>query len=1181
MSRWKNSSRSVKFAVVASVMLAASFQIPIPAASAAPLAEHSAQSDISDGLAGMRAHAVAAGDVNGDGWVDVFVGTFADRPVEEYAVRGAAGPAPDRLLLGGPSGFRIDSTFPGALGRTSGAAFADLDGDGDLDLVILRQPRSGARSSAPSVVLRNTGGRFSQAAVLDAARGLRSVAVLDYDADGRLDLLLVEDRFSGGSSVLLRNGGGFRFTDATAAASLPSDIHGLGVVAADLNGDSRTDLFVGGSNRLFVARGAGFREVNGPFEWLTFGDEDDVAGVAAGDVDRDGRIDLVLGHHFNSTLDDGQLVSVRLYLNRGNDVFGNPIYEDTTVAAGLVGMPTKAPHVELVDLDSDGLLDIVTSASSDGGSTPAIFYQRAGTTPTFTAPQGLGATQYWVAGAIFDADRNGTRDVFVAEWEPAISSKLLSGPGRNGNWLDVEIGQTGAAGVGAVVEVFQPGRLGNTSRRIATMPIVASTGYGSGAVPIAQIGVGAWGSVDLRITMPNNGKVITRSRIAANRTLTISASEAGGPGQITSAAPSLPGVELIRYDRPTYAGKPWTQWGQGLVLSDGRFVSAIGDHLGADGNSFIYVYSPTTKRLSLAGDVLSAVPHNPGSWGYGKVHGQMVQTDSRTVVFATYWGNRTGLTYGGTYQGDYLMKFDTTTQRISPLGVPIPGRGIPSLDSHGGLVYGEAVEPVTDTGEFFVYNPSTRKLVTRTSDPSHDGFRGMAVMNDGTAYIATAGPSMLKYSPVTGRLTTHSAQLPAGWLRATTDPDASGTVYGVTRRPERFVSISSNGSVRDLGAAPGYITTLALDGNRVLFMPGAHGSAHDDGAALMSFDTRTGEQHVLAELNPVAEAQLGLTLGGTYSLAIDRARNRLFVGLNAGPSRDDPWGEVVLAVIDLVTLGSHAPSYPPGYCGPTVNPTPTPTESSAAGYWVLDASGKVLAFGADHHGDLTTGEPALANGVSAVGLAKSPSGLGYWIVDSTGTVSAYGDAQHLGDASELDLKAPIVSIAAHPTANGYWLLGEDGGVFTFGAAEFHGSTGALTLNAPVTAIAATSDGAGYWLLATDGGVFTFGTAVFRGSTGALKLNAPVTSMAVRGDGLGYWLIATDGGVFGFDAPFVGSIPGTGLCNAPGAVALAPTNSGAGYYTLLDDGGVFTFGDAMFRGADPKLVPAPVDIDVAG
>ena len=67
----------------------------------------------------------------------------------------------------------------------------------------------------------------------------------------------------------------------------------------------------------------------------------------------------------------------------------------------------------------------------------------------------------------------------------------------------------------------------------------------------------------------------------------------------------------------------------------------------------------------------------------------------------------------------------------------------------------------------------------------------------------------------------------------------------------------------------------------------------------MAVDTRSGEQSVLVELNQLAEDQLGLTLGGSYSVAFDPKARVLYVGLNAGETRDDPWGEVVLAVITL------------------------------------------------------------------------------------------------------------------------------------------------------------------------------------------------------------------------------------------------------------------------------------------
>ena len=44
-------------------------------------------------------------------------------------------------------------------------------------------------------------------------------------------------------------------------------------------------------------------------------------------------------------------------------------------------------------------------------------------------------------------------------------------------------------------------------------------------------------------------------------------------------------IDLAIYPHPDYEGNPWSQWGQGIVAPTGRYYSAIGDHLGADGNS--------------------------------------------------------------------------------------------------------------------------------------------------------------------------------------------------------------------------------------------------------------------------------------------------------------------------------------------------------------------------------------------------------------------------------------------------------------------------------------------------------------------------------------------------------------------------------------------------------------------
>jgi hypothetical protein len=159
-------------------------------------------------------------------------------------------------------------------------------------------------------------------------------------------------------------------------------------------------------------------------------------------------------------------------------------------------------------------------------------------------------------------------------------------------------------------------------------------------------------------------------------------------------------------------------------------------------------------------------------------------------------------------------------------------------------------------------------------------------------------------------------------------------------------------------------------------------------------------------------------------------------------------------------------------------------------------------------------------------MAASPVGNGYWLVTADGKVYPYGGAASHGDASTLDLYAPIVAMAATPDGKGYWLAAQDGGVFAFGDARFAGSAGSIRLAQPIVGMAATADGKGYWLVAADGGIFCYGDAPFYGSAGNLKLFSAVVGMAVGPGGHGYWMVAGDGGMFAYgSAGFHGGLGG--------------------------------------------------------
>ncbi|MGD0747151.1 MAG: hypothetical protein ABSB68_05025 [Acidimicrobiales bacterium] len=205
-----------------------------------------------------------------------------------------------------------------------------------------------------------------------------------------------------------------------------------------------------------------------------------------------------------------------------------------------------------------------------------------------------------------------------------------------------------------------------------------------------------------------------------------------------------------------------------------------------------------------------------------------------------------------------------------------------------------------------------------------------------------------------------------------------------------------------------------------------------------------------------------------------------------------------------------------------------------------------------------------ATDCKVVGLAASPAGSGYAVLTSFGRLFPYGSFPSEGDASELQLDAPIVAVATCPTG-GYFLVASDGGLFDYGGAPFLGSMGGQHLDAPIVGMAATPTGHGYWLVAADGGIFDYGDAPFLGSMGGQHLNAPIVGMAATPTGHGYWLVAADGGVFDYgDAPFLGSMGGQHL-NAP-IVGMAATPSGLGYWLVAADGGIFDYGDAGFDGS---------------
>lgn len=358
-------------------------------------------------------------------------------------------------------------------------------------------------------------------------------------------------------------------------------------------------------------------------------------------------------------------------------------------------------------------------------------------------------------------------------------------------------------------------------------------------------------------------------------------------------------VDIVEYPLPDYEGKPWSQWGQGVVMADGRFISAVGDHHGPDGNSFFYSYDPATAIITRFADVLSLVDHQEGQFGYGKVHAQMVPGPCGEVYAHTYWGTRRDLEYGDGYRGDLLMRIDPGS--IEVVGVTAEGRGTASMagSNDGALLYLEAVEPEANASELLIYDVPTRSPMASLSD-QHAGNRALGVDNSDRVYFSSGNSRLSVYDPATAEVADVGATMPGEILRAVTSPRPDGSLVGVTRDPDEFFLLQTNGEIISLGSAAAYTASLAMsaDGNHVYYVPGAHGSSWELGTPVIDLDPETGQQTTVVELYEAALEELGVRLGGSYSVVLDPGGRRLYVGLNAGEG-DESFGRVFLAIINL------------------------------------------------------------------------------------------------------------------------------------------------------------------------------------------------------------------------------------------------------------------------------------------
>jgi hypothetical protein len=351
---------------------------------------------------GFMPSSLASGDMDGDGDLDILVGQSF-----------FGGPGVSVLESRGDGSYDAPAYYALPANQTvAEVALADFDGDGDLDA--FATVRGAFDDDTKLRVWRNDGdGALGAPLQFTTGQGPTGLVVADFTGDGKPDVATANWYWSALTVSFLRHNG----LSGGAASLLPRTDIPMGmrvenVAAADVNGDGPRDLVVGGfletpngpipQVAILVNDGAGVFAAPVVYEAAPGGYRFPRARVALGDLDNDGDPDLLS----SGVYEDGPVISgaVVIRMNDGQGVFGAHV---AYVFDEGFGDPWT---LATADLTGDGLRDVIASVASGRATDGYIVLPSTGA-GSFGTPAYYEAGQWTYAAAAFDADGDGDVDV--------------------------------------------------------------------------------------------------------------------------------------------------------------------------------------------------------------------------------------------------------------------------------------------------------------------------------------------------------------------------------------------------------------------------------------------------------------------------------------------------------------------------------------------------------------------------------------------------------------------------------------------------------------------------------------------------------------------------------------------------------------------------------------------------